>query len=499
MSFTTQIFIFVFFPLCIFVYYFALFLESKTCFSKIIKKIRLSDLSLICVSFCFYAWAIFEDLFRFIIYILLVYILGIIIQRIRDKKIYLVTEYLESDNSVKKKHYISPAFFVLCLAIIIFVSVLIHFKYEVFFVRIWNFLARDSLVGKSIIAPLGISFITFSAISYLADIYMGKSSVGSIIDCALYLSFFPKVVSGPIVLWRDFSKQITERRVTVELITNGINRIMIGFCKKLILADTFGFCIASSTGNIDVPTAWLFSLLYMMQLYYDFSGYSDIAIGLSNLFGFTFKENFNFPYLSLSISELWRRWHISLGSWFREYIYFPLGGSKYGVRKANINVGIVFLLTGIWHGVGFAYVLWGLTNGICIMFEKLIQNHNWYQKIPRFVKWMLTMCITFFCWIPFRFGSISKTVQWVKNMFFDVGIESYTWRYYLDTRMSVLLVISIIGATILGLPIVRRIYEHLVQNKVYYVFQQIFLFILFCVAILFMVNSTYSPFIYFQY
>lgn len=500
MAFTTQLFLFVFFPLCFFIYYLVLFLESRTIFSKIIKKIRLTDLVLIGISSIFYGWALFDDVFRFAIYILLVYILGFIIQAIKNIRIYLVTERLSSDGSIQRKQYLSLAFFILSIAIIFCVYILIHFKYEVFLIRIWNFLTRDSLTGKSILAPLGISFITFSAISYLSDIYMEKAYAGNLVDCALYLSFFPKVVSGPIVLWRDFKNQITERKVTSELIVSGINRIMIGFAKKLILADTFGACIASAAKTIDVPTAWGISLLYMLQLYYDFSGYSDIAIGLSKMFGFSFKENFNFPYLSSSISELWRRWHISLGTWFREYIYIPLGGSKCGIKRTVINISIVFLLTGIWHGVGFAYILWGLANGICIILEKLISNYNWYKKIPRFVKWISSMCITFFCWIPFRFGSITKTKDWLKNMFFDVGGGvPYTWEYYFDTRMIVLLAIGIIGATIAGLPVVRQTYRRFIEKKLIYLVQEFLLLALFIIAILFMVSSTYSPFIYFQY
>lgn len=192
---------------------------------------------------------------------------------------------------------------------------------------------------QSILAPLGLSFITFSAISYLADIYRGNASAGSLIDCALYITFFPKVISGPIVLWKDFQAQIKQRKMSLNLSADGINRIIIGFAKKVLLADTFGACLTNiGTQGIDQLTAFGTLILYMLQIYYDFAGYSDIAIGLAKLFGFEFKENFDFPYRSKSISEFWRRWHISLGSWFRQYVYFPLGGSRGRTEKKHCAI-----------------------------------------------------------------------------------------------------------------------------------------------------------------
>ncbi|MGC4017980.1 MAG: MBOAT family O-acyltransferase [Muricomes sp.] len=209
--------------------------------------------------------------------------------------------------------------------------------------------------------PLGISFITFSAVSYVVDIYRGDSSAGSILDTALYISFFPKVVSGPIVLWKDFQPQIKNRTVNDVQFMDGLNRIMIGYAKKVLLADSFGLMVADiqqkMEAGMDVPTAWWCALLYMLQIYYDFAGYSDIALGFGKLLGFQFKENFHFPYVSASITEFWRRWHISLGAWFREYIYIPLGGNRKGKTRTLVNLFIVFLVTGIWHGAGWNYGL----------------------------------------------------------------------------------------------------------------------------------------------
>lgn len=491
MPFTTQIFTFGFFPVSMILYYLAVLLEKI----PLLKKCRLTDLALIGISCGFYMWACMDDIVGFAAYIVLVYLLGLAIQKIRQTNFSIIA--VDGENNQKKFSMALPVVF---LGVAAIVGLLIHFKYTGLLADLWNLLAKDTLSGKSIIAPLGISFITFSAISYLADIYMGKAAAGNLIDCALYMTFFPKVVSGPIVLWRDFSTQTRDREINLTHISDGVSRIMIGFAKKLILADTFGACIAKAT-VVDVPTAWLVALLYMLQIYYDFSGYSDIAIGLSGMLGFSVKENFNFPYLSCSITEFWRRWHISLGTWFREYVYFPLGGSRRGAKRAIINVAIVFFLTGVWHGAGWTYMLWGMINGVCNIIEKLIAKKTWYEKTPKFLKWAATMVVTFFCWELFRFADFSACLEWLKTMFGLVTFPSipYNWQYYLDARMITLVAVAILGATVFGLPKVQSAYKWLTQRTWGYLIHQILLVALFVIAILFMINSTYSPFIYFQY
>lgn len=364
-----------------------------------------------------------------------------------------------------------------------------------------NYFLKDTITKETISAPLGISFISFSAISYLSDIYLGKASAGGLIDCALYLTFFPKVVSGPIVLWRDYNEQIRDRRIRLSLVSDGINRIMIGFAKKLILADTFGSCIASISDSVDTPTVFGVSLLYMLQIYYDFSGYSDISIGLANMLGVSFKENFNFPYLSCSITEFWRRWHISLGTWFREYIYFPLGGSRINQIRTIVNISIVFLFTGVWHGAGWTYMLWGIINGICNIIERLSGENKAYQRLPKFIKWFLTMGITYFCWELFRFNNFTSCKEWFMIMFGLKRFNSipYSWQFYFDMRMITMMVIGIFGATFWGFPQVQTRYNRFVQTKSGYLCQQVVFIMLFILSIIFMVNSSYSPFIYFQY
>ena len=239
----------------------------------------------------------------------------------------------------------------------------------------------------------------------------------------------------------------------------------------------------------------------MLQIYYDFSGYSDIAIGLSDIMGFSVKENFNFPYLSCSITEFWRRWHISLGTWFREYVYFPLGGNRNGDKRTYINIAVVFILTGIWHGAGWTYMLWGVINGLCNIIEKAMADKRSYQKIPRIIKWFATRAITYFAWQLFRASSGMECVRWGAALlgYYNAENIQYTWQYYVDTRLVVQIVAGILGATVLGLPKVQNVVHCLVSAKSGYICKQVIYLVMFVISILFMINSKYSPFIYFQY
>lgn len=494
MSFTTVTFIFVFFPISMALYYLVYFLESKNKF-KNLKKFRILDLTVIAISSIFYIWAIFDDIFRFYAYIFIVYLFGKLIEILKQQDKHLVVYEGERNKRI------SLAVPILALGVIFLVYTLVHFKYTGILARLYNFFFKSDIVAKNYIAPLGISFITFSAISYLVDIYRGDAKAGSLIDCALYLIFFPKVVSGPIVLWKDFSNQIDERKISIDLMNRGITKIMIGFSKKLILADTFGGLIATANGSIDILTSWGVALLYMLQIYFDFSGYSDIVIGMSNMMGYSFFENFNFPYISLSITEFWRRWHISLGRWFREYIYFPLGGSRKGKKRTIINILIVFIITGVWHGAGWTYMLWGMINGICNAVERLVSEKNWYIKTPKFIKWLYAMSVTFFCWELFRFSDMTSFKNWIKIMFGVTTFDNipYTWQYYFDRRIIFLTIIGIITSTVFGLPKIQNSYKKALEKKSLYIINQIIITAMFVISLLFMVNSNYSPFIYFQY
>ncbi len=494
MGFTKQIFLFVFFPGC-------MLLEALLCWAghsaSWVRKLRLREWTLIAVSLVFYGWACFDDIGRLVCYIFLVYLAGHWLQAWKDRGQYIL---IHGPGETQKPLYFAQLG--LILAVTAAVACLVHFKYSSFLTELGNSLLGTSSPMQKIAAPLGISFITFSAISYLADIYFGKATPGSLTDCALYLSFFPKVISGPIVLWRDFQGQIAVPQHSWALAAAGLNRIMTGFLKKVLLADVFGGCLASITGqNVDILTAWGGAVLYMLQLYYDFAGYSDIAIGLSNLLGFQCKANFNFPYRSKSIGEFWRRWHISLGTWFRTYVYFPLGGSRVALKQNLRNLAVVFALTGIWHGAGWNYILWGGINGCLVVLERLVRDRPRYQKTPSWVKWVATMAITFFCWELLRFSQLSDALRWIGIMFGVVTFEQvpYGWQYYFDAQILFLAAMGILGSTVFGSERVQAWHKKLTAKPAGYLAQQVVLLVLFAISILFVVNSTYSPFLYFQY
>ena len=479
MAFTTQLFIFFIVPLILLAYFSVYFLSKKLAF---LNKLRALDLLLICISICFYATMGISSTVQFLVYILIVYILGFIINKLN-------------------KHKTKARSIFFGLAIVFVTSILAYFKYSNMFVSTLNDLFNYNLTTLNISIPLGISFITFSAISYLTDIYRGDAKCGSVIDCALYLSFFPKVISGPIILWKNFDHQTFDKHISVDNTLRGFELIAVGFAKKLILADSFGLIIQNiGLVNIDMATAWFAAILYMMQIYYDFAGYSDIAIGLSRILGYEFKNNFNFPYLSTSISEFWRRWHISLGTWFKEYIYFPLGGSRVSKGRTIFNIGVIFFLTGIWHGAAYTFILWGIINGFFNIIEHLSAKTKLYQKTPKFIKWFATMFITLINWQIFRIPDFGMLWTWLKTMFGFHTFEHiyYSWQYYIDKQAIFLLIIAILGSTVLGLPCVQNKFKFK-NEKLGFVLKQACYISLFIIAIMFMMNSSYSPFLYFQY
>ena len=459
MLFTTNIFLFFFFPFCILGYYFL----------NYFKRIKLNNLYLILASLFFYAWAALDIVLYFIIFIIYIYLASHLLENSKN----------ENQRKIR-----------LIFVLTSLVGLLTYIKYFNFFIINFNRIFKIDLQQKNIIVPLGISFIIFEAISYILDVYWKKAKTGTLLDVTLFLSFFPKIVSGPIVLWRDFSSQVNNRKSSFELFYKGIEKIMIGFAKKVIIADTLGLTVSSIIGNlengIDSITAIGGMLCYTLQLYYDFSGYSDIAIGISNCLGFEIKENFNFPYISDSITEFWRRWHISLGTWFREYLYIPLGGNKKG--NVYLNLFIVFLVTGIWHGARWNYILWGMIHGVFIMLERyLSKKTSWYNKINIIYKKIFTFFIISFSWVIFMLPGLSAVKRYYIYMF-SISNETlnFTYRYYFDKRVILLLIIAITGAIFF-----KEIKDEKIKMLVYP--------ILFILAIIFMINSTYSPFLYFQF
>lgn len=467
MNFTSVLFMFVFFPAVILGFYLSLIFENKFCF---IKKIRLSDFFVILASILFYAWSIFEHVIYFGVYILILYILGLLIRKCKFKRVFMA------------------------FGVIFSLYVIFNYKY----------FALLGITRDNLIAPIGLSFITFSAISYIVDIYKNKEISLNIIDTYMYFLFFPKVVSGPIIKFKEFSRQIRIRTYSSDKFIEGVNQIIIGLAKKVIIADTFGLTIAHVKNylysGIDIPTAIGIVILYSLQLYYDFSGYSDMAIGLSKLFGFEFEKNFDYPYTSLSITEFWRRWHISLGSWFKEYVYIPLGGNRVGKFRTLINLYVVFILTGIWHGAGLNYIIWGAIHGFFRVLEKVLAGKKIYSNIPKSIKYIITTLIVVLCWQFFMFKDLNE-IKYFTNII--LGIKKFakipfSYYYYFNKRIIFLFVVAVFCATIMRFINFDKHFKNINQN-IKLIIRETLHIGLFFICILFLINSTYSPFIYFQY
>lgn len=466
MPFASAGFLFFFLPITIIVYYLFNFIGKN----------QLNNLLLILFSLSFYMVSGLRTTIYLILFIIIIYFSGKILSYINTK-------------STKRRFFILSLLFV--------VLTLSYYKYITFILELF----QSGTGISSIVIPLGLSFIMFEAISYIVDIYKGDTESGGLIDVFLFFTFFPKIASGPIVLWKDFSSQIYNRKVSVDSFFSGMNRVMIGFAKKSIIADSLGTVVQSINENtqlgIDSPTAFLGALCYFLQIYYDFSGYSDIAIGISRIFGFDLKENFNYPYTSTSIGEFWRRWHISLGSWFREYIYIPLGGNR---RHVYINLFVVFLITGIWHGSTFNFVIWGVAHGLLIMIERAFREKVWYKKIPALFKWMFTMVFVYLTWIIFMIPSLTQAIIYYKSMLgIPAGNIYFKFEYFINSKLILIIVIAVVGAFIGKWNKAELIKTWAQSTKTGVVVSQILYMLLFVLAILFMMNSSYSPFLYFQF
>ncbi len=468
MVFSSLVFLCFFLPVCLLFYY--------------ISPSGLKNTVLLLFSLLFYMWNKPEYVFLILFSITLNYIGGICIGRC-------------SRRPVRKAAFIT----VLCANILL----LVIFKYADFIITNINLIADKSLPLTNIILPIGISFFTFQGISYICDVYTGKCPCCTRpVDTALYISLFPQLVAGPIVKYNEISRELSERHTGVHDLSEGIMRFIAGLSKKVLIANVLGetadgiFNMADR--GIDCPSAWIGITCYTLQIYFDFSGYSDMAIGLGRLFGFTFPENFNYPYISRSITEFWRRWHISLSTWFRDYIYIPLGGSRRGNR--SLHILIVFFITGLWHGASWNFILWGMMYGVLLVIEKPLSKTAAYEKIPSFFKWALTMLIVMTGWVLFRAANIKSALKYILMMY---GIGSlppntahFSYAYYLDAR----LICTLIAAFLASVPVFKQKFNYLCGKYISIRILQIILaFLLLVTCIIYIANSVYNPFIYFQF
>ena len=392
--------------------------------------------------------------------------------------------------------------FALITAVAADLALLGFFKYWGFVLENINALLGTRLSAGSIPMPLGVSVFTFSILSYLFDVYRDKvEGPGTLPEFAVYVTFFPKLVSGPIVPYHAMTQQIRERKHTGVKFGHGCRLFLIGLAKKVLLSDmigtTFYAVTALDPGAVSAGTAWLGAVTYSLMLYFDFGGYSDMALGLGEMLGFVFDKNFDYPYLSTSVSEFWRRWHISLGSWFKNYVYFPLGGSRVGTAKTIRNLMVVWLLTGIWHGASWNFIFWGVYYGGILIVEKFLLAKV-LEKIPGFIRTFLTLFAVIFGWVFFFSPNLGFAFRWLYAMVGGngLGFLDATAKYYLGGSWM-LIVLGILGATRLPAYLGNSMLRPRSKVPVYLSVIWFAALLLMCVAG--MMVSTYSSFLYFQF
>lgn len=433
---------------------------------------KLKNLTLLICSLIFYSYGEPKYIFIMIFSCIVDYIHALIIDRNR--------------GTIKAK-------LALISSIFINLSLLVFFKYSDFFISILNDTLNTSIPLLNITLPIGISFYTFQTMSYTIDVYRNDAKVQrNIISLATFVSLFPQLVAGPIVRYADISEELNKRSHSIDKIYDGIYRFIIGLSKKVILANNLGAIWVSIKSTpfdmISNLTAWLGIICFTLQIYFDFSGYSDMAIGLGKVFGFEFLENFNFPYISKSITEFWRRWHISLGIWFRDYVYIPLGGNRCSKGRWFFNISVVWFLTGIWHGANFNFILWGIYFGIILIFEKLFLLRL-LGNIPKILRHLYVLFLVLVSFVIFDITSIKDIFSYLGAMFsINNSFVDRQFYYYLIPNI-ILLVFSVLAST----PIIKNILD---KNMYIRFVVLIFAFIISCS---FLVDSSFNPFLYFRF
>ena len=432
---------------------------------------KFKNFTLLVCSLVFYAWGEPRLVLLMLITVLGGYILGLLTEKFnKHKKLFLT------------------------LAIALSLGFLGYFKYVDFFIKNINLMTGLSIPLLNVALPIGISFYTFQLLSYNIDVYRGNvPAQRNFVDLATYISLFPQLIAGPIVRYSDVAKQLRNRNHSFDKIALGVRRFVIGLSKKIIIANTLGeICeIFKSSNDKSVLYFWLYAVAFALHIYFDFSGYSDMAIGLGKLFGFDFAENFDYPYISKSITEFWRRWHISLGTWFRDYVYIPLGGSRVGMVRLIINLLIVWMLTGFWHGAEWNFILWGLYFAVLLIVEKLFLlkwlNHS---KVISRIYVLLLVVISF---VIFNAGSINEAFVYIGGMLGvgDYPLVSTEAFYYLKDYLFVF-IIAIVGATNFPKYFVTKF-------KTLQWLEPIVLIALLVVSTAYLVDGSFNPFLYFRF
>ena len=389
---------------------------------------------------------------------------------------------------------------VMAVNVILNLGVLVLFKYTGFLTESVNTILGTAIPVPSIRLPIGISFFTFQAMSYVIDVYRGvtgaQKNFGKVL---LYISFFPQLIAGPIVKYHDIAQEIENRTQTVDGVTDGIRRFVVGLSKKVLISNTVGLVadtlFAADVSGLNAAAAWIGAVSYMLQIYFDFSGYSDMAIGLGEMFGFHFKENFNYPYMSGSIREFWRRWHMSLSGWFQEYLYIPLGGSRKGKIRTVINKFIVFLCTGIWHGANVTFLFWGLYHGCFLMLEEIVPAiREQGGKVKSFFQHIYTLLVVLIGFVFFRADSMHQGAAWIKTMFTGFGSNTAAMSLALEQLTPLYLVTAAVG--IVACCPVKMLVK---KGRAYEAVTAAGSLALLLLCMLSLASGTYNPFIYFRF
>jgi alginate O-acetyltransferase complex protein AlgI len=410
---------------------------------------------------------------------------------------YILAILLDKASLQKKK-------VLMAFSIIINLLLLFSYKYTNFSIDFINRILNDFTTKQlklidNIFVPLGISYITFQQISYIVDIYKGKEKpLKNIFDFGLYILFFPKLLAGPIVKYRDLGPQILKREHSVDKFSKGIYRFSIGLGKKVILSTALeqvaNKIFETSPAELGTRYAWLGMIFYTLQIYYDFSGYTDMALGVGKMLGFELTENFNRPYIAKSISDFWKRWHISLTSFLREYIYFPLGGNRISPGRTLLNSLIIFLISGIWHGVGYTFIIWGAYHGVLVCIERLIGGKI-FNKLPGFINQLGTFFLVAIGWVFFRAKDLPYAVNFIKNLFNNTASTTLNNTVLgIDTKFTIIFVLALILSL---MPTIK--FEGKVNSSVISITKGSFSLLLLVYSLALLTTGSYMPFIYFQF
>lgn len=468
MLFSSVIFLFTFLPIVLILYY--------------IVPRAFKNLVILIGSLIFYAWGEPVYIFLMIFSILLNYICGLDIARNLDNK----------KNATRS----------LIFNVAANIAILGFFKYEGFLLGSLNAVLPFDIPYRELPLPIGISFYTFQTLSYIIDVYRGKAKVQkNLLDFAIYVTMFPQLIAGPIVQYIDIDRQLHVRKETLDKFGEGVLFFIRGLTKKVLLANTIGMVFndvtALGAGQTSVLSAWLGCAAYTFQIYFDFSGYSDMAVGLGKMFGFEFRRNFFYPYTSKSVTEFWRRWHISLGTWFREYVYIPLGGNRVSTGKHVRNILVVWMLTGLWHGAAWNFVVWGLYYGVLLLIEKYALSKV-LDKIPAVFSHIYCLICVMVGWVFFFSPTLGSAIDYLKLMI-GIGGNGLADRQglYILVTNGLMWIILILSST----PVVHRIYDKVIygRKRIKIAANCIVYLILFLLCIAYLVTESYNPFLYFRF